>query len=419
MVDRVADGRVHQVSVSPGGVPKRAVAAARIGRQGVEGDRQAHPHVHGGPHRAVALLALEAIERVAAEGHPIAPGAVGENLTTSGIELALLPIGTRLAIGTEVVLEIASPANPCDLIKGAFRDGKSGRISILTHPADSRMYARVVAEGEVRPGDPIRVLPPAGDGRAETLRLLERLEATEWEAWLTLWRAAQGAGYDVRILDQDDLIVAASPDLPGSIFNRALGLRLVPALEDRARDLFRAAGVRGWLALEEPPRPDAVADSRVGIHGGPLVVPLAAVVPGLTIREIGPDEAETWAETMVAAFEMDGPIAAAWRRFSPHLAASRGQRQLLAELDGQPIGVASLFVRRRVAWLGAGGVVPRARGRGIQRALIADRLARGAAAGAEWATATADEGSVSAANLTAMGLPRLWSRVLYPVDPEG
>ena len=56
----------------------------------------------------MSLLGIEAIERVQADGHPIEPGSVGENLTTTGIELSGLPIGTRLAIGTGsgLVLEL-------------------------------------------------------------------------------------------------------------------------------------------------------------------------------------------------------------------------------------------------------------------------------------------------------------------------
>src|SRR5215210_8818005 len=160
-------GRVVQVNVSPGGVPKLPVDEARVARMGLEGDRHDHDRVHGGPHRAVALFAIEAIERVRADGHPgVGPGAVGENLTTAGIELSLLPVGARLMIGSEVVLEISSPANPCDVIKGAFTAGKSGRISILLHPIDSRMYARVLHGGTVRAGDPIEVLPPRPESDA-------------------------------------------------------------------------------------------------------------------------------------------------------------------------------------------------------------------------------------------------------------
>ena len=67
------DARLLQVNVSPGGVPKLPVPSARVTTPGVEGDRQADATVHGGPHRAVSILAIEAIRRVAAEGHPIAP----------------------------------------------------------------------------------------------------------------------------------------------------------------------------------------------------------------------------------------------------------------------------------------------------------------------------------------------------------
>src|SRR5258705_3909636 len=136
------DGRVLQVNFSPGGVPKLPVGGAGVGELGLDGDRHRHDTVHGGPHRAVALLGIEAIERVQADGHPIEPGSVGENLTTTGIELATLAPGTRLAIGERLVLEISWPANPCNLIRGSFRQGKSRRISILTHPNASRLYAR-------------------------------------------------------------------------------------------------------------------------------------------------------------------------------------------------------------------------------------------------------------------------------------
>jgi len=56
----LATGRVLQVNVSPGGVPKRAVGSAQVGRMGLEGDAHDHFDVHGGPHRAVCLFAVEA-----------------------------------------------------------------------------------------------------------------------------------------------------------------------------------------------------------------------------------------------------------------------------------------------------------------------------------------------------------------------
>ena len=92
----MSGGRLVQVNVSDGGVPKLPVPTARVTRAGVEGDRQNEATVHGGPHRAVSLLGIEAIGRVAAEGNPIGPGTTGENLTVAGFDVSLLPLGVIL-----------------------------------------------------------------------------------------------------------------------------------------------------------------------------------------------------------------------------------------------------------------------------------------------------------------------------------
>ena len=130
----------------------------RVTRLGLEGDAHHDVTGHGGTHRAVSILGIEAIGRVAAEGHPIAPGTTGENLTVSGFDVSSLPIGSRLAIGDEVILELAWTANPCRTIRHSFSDLRFGRLSQAAHPADARMYARVVQPGTVRPGDPILVI---------------------------------------------------------------------------------------------------------------------------------------------------------------------------------------------------------------------------------------------------------------------
>lgn len=423
-------GRVLQVNVSPGGVPKRPVERARVGQLGLDGDAHDHAAVHGGPHRAVCLFAIEAIERVQGDGHPgVGPGAVGENLTTHGIELARLEVGTRLEIGDDLVLEISGPANPCDVIKGAFRGGKSGRISILLHPDDSRMYARVLAEGDVRRGDVIRVLPPLAGSDARIHQELDLLESVERDTWLAMWRAAAEAGLDVRILDKGDMAAAASPELPGSVFNRAYGMRQVPVYRPRMEAMFREAGVTGWLivGVDDPAFAGQRLVSPVGIHTGWMTEVLdrversdAATVPGLTIRRVDPDDdpdVARWTELFIEGFGVEDPIAAAWRRFNPILARSRGQQQFIAALDGRDVAASAMFNRRRVAWLGAGTVLPIARGRGIQRALIADRVRRSADVGSLRVLATAEVDSVSASNLEALGIRRIWTRANARVDP--
>ena len=423
-------GRVVQINVSPGGVPKMPVGEAHVGRLGLDGDRHDHDWVHGGPHRAVSLFALEAIERVHADGHPgVVPGAVGENLTTTGIELARLAVGTRLAIGDEVVLEISSPANPCDVIKGAFTGGKSGRISILLHPDDSRMYARVVREGRIRAGDAIAILDPLPDSTAHVHRDLDVLDSVEQDAWLSMWRAAAEAGFDVRVLDRGDLAAAASPELPGREFNRAFGMRQIPIHRPDVEALFAGAGGPGWLVLglDDPTAPKDGLESPVGVHVGGTEAVIAATAgdvadrSDVVIRELDPhDAAETrrWAEIFVTANEIDGAIAAAWSRFNPILAATRGYHQTIASVEGRDVGVAALFNRRRVGWLGGAAVLPDARGRGIQRVLIADRARRAAAAGSLRLLATADVDGPSARNLEGVGLRPIWTRGLLRVDPS-
>lgn len=293
-----ADGRLLHVNVSDGGVPKLPVEAARVARYGVEGDRQREVTVHGGPHRAVSILGIEAIRRIAVEGHPIAPGTTGENLTTEGFDVSTLAPGTRLSIGAEVVLEISQPANPCRTIRHSFADLRFGRLSIRTNEADSRMYARVVREGTVRPGDHILLEMPVDDDAAR-FQVADRLDAVERESAVAFWRAAIAAGFEIHVLDDGEIAVAASPSLPGPIFNSALGFAHLPNLVDRALDHFRARGVTGWLLADEPPWPDAEVDSTLARYA----LPAAEVGIGsdaIGVRELGREEIGPWADVIVA-----------------------------------------------------------------------------------------------------------------------
>lgn len=150
---------LHQISVNPaGGVPKLAVPRARITTNGVSGDRQRNLEFHGGPDRAVCIFSLERIQSLQAEGHPILPGSTGENLTIAGLEWDKIVPGTRLRIGEEVELEVLSYTAPCKNIGESFIDGKFKRMSQKAHAGWSRVYARVLNEGDVRAGDAVRVI---------------------------------------------------------------------------------------------------------------------------------------------------------------------------------------------------------------------------------------------------------------------
>ncbi|MGH8927781.1 MAG: MOSC domain-containing protein [Acidimicrobiia bacterium] len=146
------NGRVHQVAVSDGGVPKLAVAGGYVGPTGLLGDRHNEPS-HGGPNKALCLFALEVIEAVAAEGHSLFPGAVGENVTLAGVDWSLVKPGSRWRIGDEVEIEITSYTIPCKTNARWFLGGDFSRINQQLHPSSSRVYARIVTEGVIRPGD--------------------------------------------------------------------------------------------------------------------------------------------------------------------------------------------------------------------------------------------------------------------------
>ena len=397
------DGRLLQVNVSDGGVPKLPVPRARITRFGVEGDRQRGTTVHGGPHRAVSILGIEAIRRVAAEGHPIAPGTTGENLTVSGFDVSTLPVGTRLAIGDDVVLELAWPANPCRTIRHSFAELRFGRLSVAAHPADARMYARVVSEGTVRPDDPIRIIPPVGDD-AERLVVADRLDRAENESTLAGWRAVADAGIGISIVDDGDILVGATPSVPGPSFNLGLGFAHLPNLLDRAVDHFAANGVTGWVWTDAPPWPDAIRDSTAAYVAMDIDGPRSARAPeGLVVRELGRQEIGTWAAIVVAAADLDPAEADAFGRMEAGLAAAAHHHRFVAELDGVPVGAASLHTHHRVGWLRAGTVLPSHRARGIQRAMIEARLAHAARLGCDLAGAAANVESSSARNLERVG----------------
>ncbi|HEY0711114.1 MAG TPA: MOSC domain-containing protein [Polyangia bacterium] len=139
-------------------MPKTPVLFAHVDARGVTGDRQANLVHHGGPDRAVCLFALERIEALRAEGHPIVPGAIGENLTIRGLDWNVIAPGVRLRVGNELELEVTSFAAPCKTIRGALANGHFNRLSQKQHPGWSRVYARVLVEGEIQPGDRITVV---------------------------------------------------------------------------------------------------------------------------------------------------------------------------------------------------------------------------------------------------------------------
>jgi len=124
---------------------------------GLVGDSHNFPEIHGGPERALCLFSLERILELQGEGHPIFPGSVGENVTISGLDWALIEPGTQLSLGDEVVVEVTRYTTPCNSIPDSFCDGNFARISQKLHPGFSRVYARVLQAGRLRIGEPVRL----------------------------------------------------------------------------------------------------------------------------------------------------------------------------------------------------------------------------------------------------------------------
>ena len=152
-----SEGRVESINTSRGGVPKTAVLEALVTAEGIAGDVQRDLRYHGGPERAVSLYSLDLIANLQQEGHPIAPGTAGENVTLTGIDWTLVVPGRELQIG-EVRLAVTRYASPCEKIRHNFKDEDFTRISQKVHPGWSRVYTRVVTAGTIRPGDVVRLL---------------------------------------------------------------------------------------------------------------------------------------------------------------------------------------------------------------------------------------------------------------------
>jgi len=133
---------------------------------GLQGDRHAHPKIHGGPHKAILLIAAEIVDDLTARGYPVFYGALGENLTTRGIDIRVLRVGDRLRAGA-AILEITQPRGPCTAldvygpsIKDEIYDLRVKRLD-ATSPrwGMSGLYAGVIKPGKVQPGDAIQLLP--------------------------------------------------------------------------------------------------------------------------------------------------------------------------------------------------------------------------------------------------------------------
>ena len=108
-------------------------------------------HADCATHRQISLLAEESIEKMLQMGLKVGPGDFAENLTTKGIDLPALPVGTRLLVGKEVLLEVSQIGKECHARCAIFQ-----QAGTCVMPLEG-VFARVVRGGVVKPGDPIEV----------------------------------------------------------------------------------------------------------------------------------------------------------------------------------------------------------------------------------------------------------------------
>ena len=118
--------------------------------------------------RQVHLIHAELFEELRGKGFVVQPADLGENVTTESIDLLALPSGTRLHLGESAVVEITGLRNPCIQID----DFQTGLMAAtLDKDADGNLIRKagvmsiVISDGDIRPGDPIRVEWPAGPHR--------------------------------------------------------------------------------------------------------------------------------------------------------------------------------------------------------------------------------------------------------------
>ena len=174
------EGKVDALALSPAHLfSKQRVEQMRlIANHGAQGDAYAGATIKhrsriaadpGQPNlRQIHLIHSDLLDELASEGFDVAPGELGENITTSGIGLLDIPAGTVLRIGRQAAVEITGLRNPCRQIE-AFRTGLLARLAFRGADGKVVRLAGVMGVvkigGEIRQGDPIAVSLPEGEVR--------------------------------------------------------------------------------------------------------------------------------------------------------------------------------------------------------------------------------------------------------------
>ena len=244
--DIAGKGMVRAICISPvRGVEKKRINEGHFLKNfGIEGDAHA-----GNWHRQVSLLSYDKVDAFNARGANVEDGAFGENLVVEGIDFRRLPVGTRLLAGS-VELEITQIGKECHSHCAIYQ-----RMGECIMPKEG-VFARVVQEGRIRPGDVMEVKPPLAERplTAAVITLSDKGAKGERkdESGPAAKEMLEKAGYVV-------LELLLLPDEP-SLLKREL-IRLA---DSRQVDLVLTSGGTGFSLRDQTPEATmAVAERNV------------------------------------------------------------------------------------------------------------------------------------------------------------
>ena len=157
-------GILKQINRSNGGLPKLAAPGpVMLTEACLEGDRCRNVFVHGGPMQAILIASAELIDELAARGFPVFYGAIGENLTVSGLDPHMWRSRQRYRVGQDAVIELTKLRTPCANLDVYGPEIKAELYDSQCRLADTRstrwayggFYARVIRTGVVQAGDTV------------------------------------------------------------------------------------------------------------------------------------------------------------------------------------------------------------------------------------------------------------------------
>lgn len=239
----LARGRVRAICISKErGTEKQAVPEGHfLVDFGIQGDAHA-----GNWHRQVSLLSYDKVEAFNQRGADVSDGAFGENLVVEGIDFASLPVGTRLCAGT-AQLEMTQIGKECHSHCAIYK-----RMGECIMPREG-VFARVIQEGIIRPGDDMTAIAPQEDRpfQAAVITLSDKGARGERkdESGPAAVQLLQEAGYQVA----ETLLIADEPEV--------LKKHLIRLSDSRQVDLIITSGGTGFSLRDQTPEATlAVAD---------------------------------------------------------------------------------------------------------------------------------------------------------------